>query len=84
MPKSFLNDYDRKISSFRSWFKGRRATEGVTQEHLARKMGVSQTTLSRKTQVKGYKQSEITYRDLLYFFKEVNATDEEILRYMKL
>ena len=84
MPKAYFNDYDRKIASFRAWFKGKRAEKDINQAYLARKLGTTQATVSRKIQPRGDKQVDITYKELLIFFKEVGATDEEILRYMKI
>lgn len=84
MPKVFANDYDKKIYNFRRWFKGKRSMADLTLEALGREMGVSHVAVSRKLQTKGDRQTEITYRDLLVFFKEVKATDEEILHFMKL
>lgn len=84
MPKVYTNEYDRKIYAFRRWFKGKRAIENITLISLGRKMGCSHVAVSKKVNPKGEGQTEITYRDLLLFFKEVGATDEEILRYMRL
>lgn len=84
MPKAYLNDYDRKIASFRAWFKGKRAEKNINQDMLTRKTGRCQSAESRKLRVKGYGQSEITYKDLLIYFEMVDATDDEILRYMKI
>jgi transcriptional regulator with XRE-family HTH domain len=58
--------------------------QGVTQEDLARKLDLTQSAISWKTRVKGDNQTQITYKDLLVFFKELNATDEEILQFMKM
>ena len=84
MPKIFADEYDKKIYSFRRWFKGKRNLADITLTDLGRKMGVSHAAVSRKLQTKGDGQSEITYRDLLLFFKETKASDAEILHYMKM
>ena len=84
MPKIYVNEYERRISAFRRWHKGRRAEEDVSQADLARELGIGQTAVSAKLKIKGSGQSVITYRDLLCFFKAVNATDEEIVRFMRL
>ena len=84
MPKVYANEFDRKICAFRRWFKGKRAMQNITLIGLARKMGCSHVSVSKKVNPNGEGQTEITYRDLLLFFKEVKATDDEILRYMKL
>jgi len=83
MPKQFASELERKIYSFRKWFKGKRAMENVSQIALARELGLSQQAISNKITTIG-KGSEITYKDLLVFFREVGASDEEILHYMKL
>ena len=83
MAKTFANVYDKKVYAFRRWFKGKRAMCNLTLIDLGRKMGKSHTSISRKVNPKGDNQSDITYQDLLLFFKEVHATDEEILHYMK-
>lgn len=83
MPKVFASELERKIYQFRKWFKGKRAMENVTQIALARELGVSQQSVSNKITTSGT-GTEITYKDLLILFKAVGASDEEILRYMKL
>lgn len=84
MAKLFADERDRKIYAFRRWFKGKRASCNLTLMALGKKMGVSHVAVSRKLQTKGNEQTEITYRDLLLFFDETGASDEEILHYMKL
>lgn len=84
MPKIYENDYERKISAFRKWHRGKRAMEGIRQEDLARERGVTTASISAKLRVKGSNQTTITYEDLLCFFKAVNATPEEIVHYMTL
>ena len=84
MPKIYADKYEKKIFSFRRWFRGKCRMQGVTQEDLARKLDLTQSAISWKTRVKGDNQTQITYKDLLVFFKELNATDEEILYFMKM
>jgi transcriptional regulator with XRE-family HTH domain len=84
MPKIYADKYDKKIFAFRRWFSGKCRTQEVTQEDLAEALDMTQSAVSRKTQVKGNHQTKLTYRDLLILFKELNATDEEILSLMKM
>lgn len=84
MPKVYSSKYERKIAAFRKWFSGRRASEGISQEDLARKMGIGQASVSAKIKVAGYDQTNLTYKDLLILFDAVNATDQEILHYMRI
>lgn len=80
MPKVLpLSNTERKKEEFRKWIKGKRSSEDVTQEMLGRKMGVTQQAAGKKMNT-----SQYSYTDLLILFKTVNATDEEILRMMKL
>ena len=84
MPRVYASEYDRTISSFRRWFKGKCAMENITQTTLASELEITQSSVSSKIQPNGNKQTAITYKDLLCFFKAVNATDDEILRFMRL
>lgn len=80
MPKVLpLSNTERKKEEFRKWIKGKRSSEDVTQEMLGQKMGVTQQAAGKKVN-----KSQYSYTDLLILFKAVNATDEEILRLMKL
>lgn len=80
MPKVILDPYKRKHEAFLRWFKGKRAECSVTQKDLAEEVRCTQAEISNKTTGKAV----ITYKDLLIFFKEVDATDEEIVRMMRL
>ena len=84
MPRVYASEYDRTISAFRRWFKGKCAMENITQTFLAGELEITQSSVSSKIQPNGNKQSAITYKDLLCFFKAVNASDEEILQFMKM
>lgn len=80
MPKVLpLSSIERKKEEFRKWIKGKRNSEDVTQEMFGEKIGISQQAAGRKMLTSRY-----TYTDLLILFKTVNATDEEILKMMKL
>ena len=84
MPRVYASEYDRMISAFRRWFKGKCAMENITQTALADKLNITQSSVSSKIQPNGDKQTTITYKDLLCFFKAVNASDDEILRFMRM
>lgn len=84
MPRVILDAYERKIDSFRRWFAGKRIENDITQEMLADKLNCSQVTISHKTRKNGKDHTQITYKDLLVFFDSVGATDEEIIKYMRM
>ena len=80
MPKVLpLSKTERKKEEFKKWIRGKRSAEGVTQEMLAKKMGITQQAAGVKL-----RKSQYSLEDLLILFQSVNATDEEILRMMKL
>lgn len=83
MPKTLaLNRYERKMNSFRNWFRGKRAEKKVPQALLANRLDISQVAVSNK--IKESADSQITYKDLLVFFESVEASDEEIVRMMRI
>lgn len=80
MPKVLpLTKIERKKLEFHKWIKGKKASEDITESHIGKEMGVCQSAVSKKI-----KESQYSYTDLVILFKTVNATDEEILRLMKL
>lgn len=80
MPKVLpLGKTERKKEEFRKWIKGKRSAESVTEEMLGKKLGISQQAAGQKM-----RKSQYTYTDLLILFQAVNATEEEILKMMKL
>lgn len=81
MPRLYADEYERKIDAFRRWYKGKRAMNNVSQQALADKIGVTQGAVSAKLTGEG---TVISYRDLLIFLEAVDATDDEILRFMRL
>ena len=80
MPKISFDAYERKINGFCKWLRGKKAEEDLTNKALGAALGVTNSAVSYKLRGK----SIITYKDLLVFFKEVKASDEEILRFMKM
>lgn len=79
MPKTFLNEYDRRMAAFRSWLKGKMAMQNITQSAMAEKLNCTQANFSCKMLGK----TAFSQKELMIVFKSVNATDEEIVRYMK-
>lgn len=80
MPKVLpLSSTERKKEEFKKWIKGKKSAEDITQEMIGKKIGITQQAAGQKM-----RNSQYTYTDLLILFKTVNATDEEILRLMKL
>lgn len=79
MPKTFVSDTDRAIDKFKKWYKTSKATHDINDEQIAKKIGISQPAISQKMN-----GGTISLRDALIIFREMNASDEEILKLMRM
>ena len=80
MPKVLpLSRTERKKKEFEKWIRGKRSAERVTLEKLGEEMGITQQAAGAKI-----RKSQYSFEDLLVLFQSVNATDEEILKMMRL
>ena len=83
MPKVFLSSSDRAIAKFRRWYYDTKRSRNMTDEILSRKLGCSRSNVSAKMKIKGNEQTNISLKDAIIIFKEMKATDEEILSLMR-
>lgn len=74
-----LGEVERRKIAFSKWIKGKKATEDVTNGMIGSKLGMTGQAVGQKN-----KNSQYDFGELLILFKELKATDEEILRLMKL
>ena len=79
MPKSYFNKYDRTMSAFRTWLKGKMSMCNITQRHLASVLNCTQGNVSSKLSGK----TQFSYKELLLIFNAVHATDDEVLRFTR-
>lgn len=79
MPKTFVSDTDRAIDKFKRWYKTAKVTHDINDEQIAKKIGISQPAISQKMN-----GGTISLRDALIIFREMNASDEEILKLMRM
>ena len=84
MPKVYFNEPDRAVARFRQWFYNEKNRHDVRQDMVAKKLGISQQAASKKLKVKGTDQTQLTLRDAIIIFDIMGATDEEILKLMRL
>lgn len=84
MPKVIFNEPDRAVAMFRRWVHDEKNRHDINQAKLANEMGISQPAVSMKLKVKGNDQTEITLRDAIIIFRAMDATDEEILKLIKI
>lgn len=74
-----LGEVERRKIAFSKWIKGKKETEDVTNGMIGSKLGMTGQAVGQKN-----KNSQYDFGELLILFKELKATDEEILRLMKL
>lgn len=86
MPRVSLKKKEYMIVDLPGWIQGRMHRLGLKQKTVARELGISQPAFSlRLKPQKGKKIQDIfSYGDLLTLFECLEATDEEILRIMRL
>lgn len=79
MPRVSINKKKYMLSDFSEWVVGRMKKMGYTQKQMGEKIGVGQSSYSEKLNKNNFSLS-----DAMTIMKELCATDEEILRLMKL
>ena len=80
MPKVLpLSAIERKKLAFSKWIKEKKASEDITNGMIGEKLGITGQAVGQKN-----KKSQYDFGELLILFKELKATDEEILQLMKL
>lgn len=79
MPRISAKKKTYMVSDLSKWIAGKMYELNLTQADLARIFGISQPAFSNRM-----KKGLFNYGDMLTLLKELHATDEEILRLMKL
>lgn len=79
MPRVRFYKKNYMAKDLKEFIIGRMSTLGLTQEQMGKEINISQSSFSQRLN-----KSLFSYGDLLTLFKKLNATDEEILRLMKL
>ena len=69
------------IADLPGWIVGKMHKKKLRQTDVAKEIGITQPAMSQRL---GQDLDSFTYGDLLTLFKVLEATDEEILRLMKL
>ena len=81
MPRVAIKKKEYKIKDLAGWIVGKMHTKRLKQSELAGSINISQAALSIRL---SNGKDLFSYGDLLTLFKELEATDEEILRLMKM
>ncbi|MFG6369276.1 MAG: hypothetical protein K1W16_12790 [Lachnospiraceae bacterium] len=79
MPRVVIKKKDYKQSDLSAYIVGRMYTLQIKQADMARELNITQPAFCNRL-ARGY----FTYKDLLTIFKKLGATEEEIVRLMKL
>lgn len=79
MPRVAIKKKDYMISDLSQWIAGRMYAMKVRQSEMADLLDITQPAFSKKLKINYF-----TYGELLSILKKLEATDEEILRLMKL
>lgn len=79
MPRVAIKKKEYMISDLSKWLVGKMYENHLRQEDLGKLIGVSQPAFCNRM-----KKGLFTYEDLLILFKELKASDEEILKLIKM
>ena len=79
MPRITAKKKDYRVADLRKWIAGQMYLLGLKQSYLAEKIGITQPSFCQRL-----KKGLFTYEELLVLLDELHATDEEILKMMKL
>ena len=84
MPRVAINKKKYMLQDLYVWISGKMSLKDMTQEDLGNALGITQEGFFAR--LKGLKQGKDTfkYTDLAIVFKILEATDEEILKFMRL
>ncbi len=76
---SWDTEGERALRRFQKWFDAKRRAQHISQERLARELGVSQQAVSAMLST-----GDISFKNLVVMLDKVNATDEEVLKYVRI
>lgn len=79
MPRVSINKKKYKVSDLSKWIVGKMYELNMTQSDLSEMLGITQPAVSNRL-----KKGLFSYADMLILLKELQVTDEEILRFMKI
>lgn len=78
MPRILSKKKDYMAKDIGPWIAGRMRMKRLTQQHMARCLGISQPAFGKKLAT-----GHLTYTDMLTILHELDATDDEIIKIMK-
>lgn len=79
MPRVTIKRKTYMVSDLSKWIAGKMYESNITQDDLAQIIGISQPAFSNRL-----RKGLFSYEDMITLLKALHATDQEILRLMKL
>ena len=79
MPRVAIKKKEYLLSDFSEWVIGRMKTLGYTQEQMGAKIGIGQSSFSEKL-----RQKKFTLADVITILQVLDASDNEIVRLMRM
>ena len=79
MPRVAIKKKDYLLSDFSEWVIGRMKALGYTQEQMGKKIGIGQSSFSEKLRTRKF-----TLAEVITILQVLNASDNEIVRLMRL
>lgn len=84
MPRVAINKKKYMLQDLYVWINGKMLLKDVNQTRLGEMLGISQQAAGARLSGLKAGRDTLKHNDLAIIFKEFEATDEEILRFMKL
>lgn len=79
VPRVAIKKKEYMISDLSQWIAGRMYSRNIKQDEMGDLIGINQSSFCKRL-----KAGNFSYGDLISILKKLEATDEEILRLMKL
>ena len=77
MPKVYITKQEKLNNNLSAWIYGQAKVMGVSQEQMAKAIGISQPSLNRKL-----KLGRFTFQDLTAVFAILEPDGEELMKLM--
>lgn len=84
MPRVAINKKKYMIVDLSRWIVGKMHEKGLNQTDVGKILGINQQSVSRRLSECKRGKDKFTQGELIVLFKEFEATDEEILRLIKM
>ena len=84
MPRVAVNTRKYMMTDLSRWIVGKMHEKGLNQKDIGQILGINQQSVSRRLSDSKDGNDVFSQGELILLFKELGATDEEILRLIKM